>query len=65
MISHQFYDERSSDGYNAWFKNCHSFAIDMAYDLCGRGFLKKWKLNFYFQAMPGAETLIGLQWVSR
>ena len=64
-MSQQFRENRSSAGYNAWFRNCHSFAIDMAYDLCGQGFLNKWKLNFYFEAMPGAESLIGLRRVPR
>ena len=65
MIRQQFRGDRSSAGYNAWFRNCQSFAMDMAYDLCGQGFLKKWRLNFYFSAMPNAVALIGLQRVRR
>ena len=64
-IRQQFRGDRSSTGYNAWFRNCHSFAMDMAYDLCGQDFFKKWKLNFYFNAMPNAVALIGLQQVPR
>ncbi|KAL8816253.1 MAG: hypothetical protein Q9191_008362 [Dirinaria sp. TL-2023a] len=63
MMGQQFHEDRSSASYNAWFKNCHSFAIDMAYELCGQDFRKKWKLNFYFNLMPSAVALIGLQQV--
>lgn len=61
MMGQQFHKDRSSTSYNAWFRNCHSFAIDMVFKLCGQGFLQKAKLNLYFNAMPNAVALIGLQ----
>ena len=61
MMGQQFHKDRSSASYNAWFKNCHFFAMDMAYGLCAQSWLKKWKLNFYFDAMPSAVALIGLR----
>ena len=60
-MGEQFSKDRSSADYNAWFKNCHQFAINMAHVLCGQSFLGKWKLNFYFQLMPSAIDLLGLQ----
>ena len=63
MMGEQFCEGRLSDDYNAWFRNCHQFAMDMAYALCGNTFTGKWKLKFYFDLMPSAVSLLLFQQV--